>query len=51
MSEGGMFDRLGPGLKRDVKIEVFKYNCNTFEEAAKIALRIQLQSFMFWTLL
>lgn len=40
VSAGEMFDRFVQGLKREIRVEVLKSQCSTFEEAAKIALRV-----------
>ena len=40
MTEGERLDRFTEGLKYDVRIEVLKSSVNTFDEATRIALRI-----------
>lgn len=40
MTDGEMWDRFCTGLKYDVRLEVMKSSVTTFEEAAKIALRV-----------
>lgn len=40
MSDGERFDRFVQGLKNEVKLEVLKSQASNFEDAAKIALRI-----------
>lgn len=40
MNDGEMWDRFCSGLKYEVRLEVMKSNVATFEEAAKISLRV-----------
>lgn len=40
ISDGEKFDRFVQGLKKDIRVEVLKSQCSTFDEAANIALRI-----------
>lgn len=40
MHEGENIDRFVDGLKYNVRVEVLKSNCSTFEECARVALNV-----------
>lgn len=40
MNEGEKVDRFVDGLKYNVRVEVLKSNCNSFEECARLALNV-----------
>lgn len=41
MNDGEKVDRFVDGLKYNVRVEVLKTNCNSFEECARVALNIE----------